>query len=396
MKVFYAEANYGDAEIDAAIDVLKNQRLSLMGGPKVTEFEQAVAMLYRKKMGVMTNSGSSANLLALLSLELPKGTQVITPSLTFSTTVAPIVQAGLVPLFLDIDLNTLQIDAEKLDEIDTSNVSAIMVPNLIGNLADWGTIGKFAVNNGILSVEDSADTIGYEVDFGIREWADITTTSFYASHVVTGAGFGGMATFSNKKHYDLARSYRGWGRRSSQYGETEDFERRFNCEVDGIQYDDKYVFDDLGFNFIPSDISAAFGLIQLEQLSSNIKKRMHNFDYLKSALEPTQNFTTFGTYPGVKTGWLAFPLMLSAELDGKRSLMQEFLEKAGIQTRTIFTGNIIRQPVAKKFHWEQHGEMTNADKVMKNGILVGCHDGMSKQQLDYIIGKLFEAEKRLT
>ena len=135
------------------------------------------------------------------------------------------------------------------------------MPNLIGNIANWNEIYNFASENNLKVIEDSADTIGYEYKSDFENWADVTTTSFYASHVVTGAGFGGMVCFNEKKNYELGLSLRGWGRRSSLYGESEDYERRFSAKIDGLDYDDKYIFDDIAYNFLPSEISAAFALI---------------------------------------------------------------------------------------------------------------------------------------
>ena len=162
-----------------------------------------------------------------------------------------------------------------------------------------------------------------------------------------------------------------------------------------FDYDDKYVFDDLGYNFLPSEISAAFGLVQLDNLEKNVKNRWDNFNYLKSALSETANFKTFRSYENVYTGWLAFPLMLSGKLEGKRKEFQIFLEKSGIQTRTIFTGNILRQPVAKKFVWDSHGSFEISDKIMQNGVLLGCHNQMSKKKMDYMLEKIFEAESNI-
>jgi len=395
MRVFYAEANYGDEEIDAAIKVLKEERLALMSGKNVSELESRVAKIFRKDFGVMTNSGSSANLLAVKGLSLPNGSKVITPSLTFSTTVAPLVQSDLIPFFVDVELDTLQIDIRKLKTIDLDEVSAICVPNLIGNIANWEEIANFAEANHLLVIEDSADTIGYDYKTTKQDWADVTTTSFYASHVVTGAGFGGMATFRDEKHYNLAKSLRGWGRRSSQYGETEDYTRRFDCKVSGFDYDDKYVFDDLGYNFLPSEISAAFALIQLNHLEENIKNRWENFNLLQSAVSKSDNFGTFKAYDNVYTGWLAFPMILTNKLKGKRKEFQIFLEKAGVQTRTIFTGNILRQPVAEKFKWDSHGSFEVSDEIMQNGLLLGCHNQMTKEKMDFMIEKVMEAESAL-
>jgi len=391
MRVFYAEANYGDDEINAAVRILKEERLALMCGKNVSKLENKVAKLFRKDFGLMTNSGSSANLLGVKGLNLPNGSKVITPSLTFSTTVAPLVQSNLVPFFIDVDHDTLQLDTKILKDLDLTNVSAICVPNLIGNVADWEKIYNFAKENNLKVIEDSADTIGYGYKTDLEDWSDVTTTSFYASHVITGAGFGGMTTFKDKENYDLAKSLRGWGRRSSLYGETEDYERRFNCTIDGFDYDDKYVFDDLGYNFLPSEISAAFALVQVENLEANIKNRADNFEYIKNAIEDNPNLRTFNIYENVYTGWLAFPLMLTNKLENKRKKFQIFLEENGVQTRTIFTGNILRQPVAKKFKWDSHGTFDASDSIMKNGILLGCHNQMTKEKLDYMISKVFEA-----
>ena len=395
MRVYYAEANYGKDEIDAVIKVLKEDRLAIMDGKQVHELEKKVASIFRKDYGLMTNSGSSANLLGVQGLQLPKQSKVITPSLTFSTTVAPLVQSDLVPLFVDVELDTLQINTEVLKEVPLKDVSAICVPNLIGNIANWEEIYSFAKKNNLKIIEDSADTIGYEYKTDLSDWSDVSTTSFYASHVVTGSGFGGMATFKDKENYEYARSLRGWGRRSSQYGETEDYNRRFDCKIGGYDYDDKYVFDDLGYNFMPSEISAAFALVQINNLENNLQGRDNNFKILSNSFAKSPNFETFKAYDNVYTGWLAFPMLLTNKLKGKRKQLQIFLEKAGIQTRTIFTGNILKQPVSNKFLWDSHGVFDVSDEIMQNGIMLGCHNQMNDESLEYLQQKVFEAEAEI-
>ena len=394
-KVYYAEANYSDEEINAVIEVLKNNRLALMGGKNVQKLESKVANIFNKDYGLMTNSGSSANLMGVMALNLKKGSKVITPSLTFSTTVSPIVQSGLKPFFIDVERETMQIDTSVLKKIPLDGVSAICVPNLIGNVANWEEIFNFAKENKLKTIEDSADTIGYQYSTDLNNWSDVSTTSFYASHVVTGAGFGGMACFKDKENFDLGLSLRGWGRRSSLYGETEDYERRFNAKIDDINYDDKYIFDDIAYNFLPSEISAAFALVQLKNLESNINNRLDNYNYLKDNLSYSDNFFVPSSYDSVKTGWLAFPVLLQNRLASKRKEVQIFLEKAGIQTRTIFTGNILRQPVAKKFEWDSFGNFSVSDNIMETGILLGCHNRQTKEKMDYMLDKLFEIENCL-
>ena len=391
-KVYYAEANYSEEEINAVIEVLRNDRLALMCGKNVQRLESKVANIFNKEYGLMTNSGSSANLIGVQALNLKKGTKVITPSLTFSTTVSPLVQSGLKPLFIDVERETMQIDTSVLKRIPLEGVSAICVPNLIGNVANWEEIYHFAKENNLKTIEDSADTIGYKYSSEIGNWSDVSTTSFYASHVVTGAGFGGMTCFSDKEHFDLALSLRGWGRRSSLYGETEDYERRFNAKIDNINYDDKYIFDDIAYNFLPSEISAAFALVQVKNLVANLKNRLDNYNYLKNNLSSSDNFFVPSSYGNVETGWLAFPVILQNKLASKRKEVQIYLEKSGIQTRTIFTGNILRQPVAKKFEWDSFGSFDVSDNIMESGILLGCHNRQTKEKMDYMLEKLFEIE----
>ena len=272
-KIFYAKASYGKKEINAVLNVLKKP-LTLMDGINVKKFEKKVARLFGKKYGLMVNSGSSANLLAIATLGLKKNSEIITPLLTFSTTVAPIYQLGLIPKFVDVEKNSYLIDIQELEKAITVKTKAILIPNLLGNIPDWEKINKIAKNYNLKIIEDSADTIGYRFkkkNTGIL--TDIVTSSFYASHIVTGAGFGGIVCFNDKKLYDKAKLLRGWGRSSAIANETENISKRFKKKLSGIEYDSKYIFRELGYNFLPSEISAAFGLEQLKKLNSNLKKR---------------------------------------------------------------------------------------------------------------------------
>ena len=390
-KYLYAEANYGQEEIDSVMDTLNNQRYSLMGGEKTKDLEIKVSKIFGMKYGLMTNSGSSSNLLAIKSFNFSKG-EVITPALTFSTTISPIIHCGLKPVFVDVDIKTLQIDTNLIQKAINANTVAIMVPNLIGNVAEWQKLREIADSNHLALIEDSADTIGYKFNLGKKyKKADVCTTSFYASHVITGAGFGGMVCFNNEKNLKVARTLRSWGRRSANYNEKENYQRRFNCKIDGIRYDDKYVFDDLGYNFIGSDLSAAFALCKIKKLNKNINRRIENFNKLKKMFQTFEkNVDTFNTTKGYKTGWLAFPFMLKNDFLKKRTSLQIKLEKSNIQTRTIFSGNITRQPVAKKFKWKKVGSLKNSNKIMSSGILIGCHELIDDNHIEYLYKKLDE------
>ena len=386
-KVYYGKAVYDHKEINAAIKVLREGSLSLVDGKNVKQLEKIVPKIFGKKFGLMVNSGSSANLLALAALDFKRGSEVITPNLTFSTTVAPIYQLGLIPHFIGVEKNRFVADITHIEKCINKKTVALMIPNLLGNIADWKKINKIAKKYKLKVIEDSADTIGYTDGGSINgKLSDITTNSFYASHIINGAGTGGIVCFNNKKLYERAKLLRGWGRSSATFNESEDISQRFNVKISGIDYDAKYIFSEMGYNFLPSEISAAFALEQIKKLKNNISIRNKNFDYLvKFFNRYHEYFHLPEQYKKIKTPWLAFPLVIKENKIFNRREMQIFFEKNNIQTRTIFTGNILKQPVMKNRYHKKHPEChVVADDVMKNGILLGCHQGMVKNELVYM------------
>ena len=386
-KIYYGKAVYDNKEINAVLRVLKNDSLTLIDGKKVKELEKKVSQIFGKKYGLMVNSGSSANLLALSSFKFKEGSEIITPNLTFSTTVAPIYQLGLIPHFIGVEENKFLADTSHIEKCINKKTVALMIPNLLGNIADWKKINLIAKKYKLKIIEDSADTIGYKVNNkNLGKYSDITTNSFYASHIINGAGTGGIVCFNDKNLYQKAKLLRGWGRSSATFNESEDITKRFSVKVSGIDYDAKYIFTDLGYNFLPSEISAAFALEQIKKLKNNISIRKKNFDYLKNFFNNYKNYFKLPEQNvGVKTPWLAFPLVIKKNKLFNRKQMQIFFEKNNIQTRTIFTGNILKQPVMKNRYYKKHPKCDYiADDVMRNGILLGCHQGMIKSELDYM------------
>jgi CDP-4-dehydro-6-deoxyglucose reductase, E1 len=386
-KVYYGKAVYDKKEINAVLKVLKNDSLSLVDGHNVKLLEKKVSSIFGKKFGLMVNSGSSANLLAIASFNFKKGSEIITPSLTFSTTVAPIYQLGLVPYFIGVEKNKFLADVSHIEKCINKKTVAIMIPNLLGNIAEWKKIHFIAKKYKLKVIEDSADTIGYTINNkNAGKFSDITTNSFYASHIINGAGTGGIVCFNDYKLYQRAKLLRGWGRSSAHFNESESIKHRFNVKISGIDYDAKYIFSDLGYNFLPSEISAAFAIEQIKKLKDNIKIRNKNFDYLKKFFNRYNNlFNLPEQYKNVKTPWLAFPLVIKENSYFNRRDMQIFFEKNNIQTRTIFTGNILKQPAMKNRRYKKHPNTDFvSDNVMKNGILLGCHQGMKKDELNYI------------
>jgi CDP-6-deoxy-D-xylo-4-hexulose-3-dehydrase len=374
-KIWYAPnqfESYGEEEIQAVVECLRSGWLAGFG-PKSIEFEEKIAKHFGKKYGVFVNSGSSACLLALACLKFPKGTKIITPACTFSTTLAPIIQLGLVPVFVDVDLNTYVVNVEEVLAAVTDDVKALMIPNLIGNKPDWKAIKEGLINMGredIIIIEDSADTVTNTPE------TDIATTSFYASHVITAGGAGGMVMVNDIKLRDIILQFRDWGRMGDN---SEIMADRFNHVVDGIPYDHKFLYDVLGYNFKSSEMNAAFGLVQLERFKqfegirrANIERYLENLKDVEEIILPNDS---------IKPNWLAIPLQTE-----KRYELLNFLEDNNVQTRVTFAGNVTRHPVYREYLQE----FKHSDIIMKNGFLLGAHHGMTIEDIDYVCDKIKE------
>ena len=385
IRVPYGLSVHGNDEIKAVNKVL---RTTTQMGKNVFEFEKKISKLFNKKYGLMVNSGSSALMLAMESLNLPEGSEVITPALTFSTTVAYIVRNKLIPVFVDVKEGTYCINEDKIKSLITKKTRAIVAPHLMGNIVNWQKLSPLLKKNKILILEDSADTLGatYKKK-STGHYADISITSFYGSHIINCAGNGGMVCFNDKKLYTKAKLLRSWGRSSSLFDEkSEKIENRFNIKLDGIQYDKKFVFESIGHNLEPSEMGAAFGLVQLKKLPFNLNQREKNFNIHSKFLKRYEKYFILPKQlPGSKSGWLAYPITIHKDAPFTRTEMQIFLEKKNIQTRVVFTGNILRQPGFKNIKMKKDKKgYPEADKVMKNGILLACHHGLTNQMIQHI------------
>lgn len=380
----YGKTVHGQEEIDAVVEVLKT---STQMGKNVRALEERVAGLYAKKYGIGVNSGSSALYLAADLLNFEAGSEIITPALTFSTTVAPLVKKGWIPSFIDVEEGTYNLDASRVEEMITPKTKALWIPNLIGNLPDWKMLREIADKHNLFVLEDSADTLGAEINGASSgRYTDMSTTSFYGSHIVNCAGNGGMICVNTDAFYDRGRLLRSWGRSSSLFVESEAIENRFNVEVDGIPYDAKFVFEEPGYNIEPSELGAAFGLIQVDKLNDNIDKRTRNYTEMRAFFEQYEEYFILPKQlPDSRTGWLAFAVTVRESAPFIRRDLQIFLEKRNIQTRTVFTGNILRQPGFKNVvHKAASGGYTEADKVMRGGMLIACHHGLNEEQIAHM------------
>ena len=391
MKKFisYGKNVYNKEEIFAVNNTLKK---TTQMGVSVATFETKIAKIFGKKYGVMVNSGSSALILALKCLNLKKGSEVITPCLNFGTAVSSIILNDLVPVFVDVNVRTLQINPDLIKKKITKKTKAILVPNLIGNIADWKKLKNIASKEKLHLIEDSADTLGAKINnVSTGTYSDISITSFYGSHVISCAGNGGMLLTNDKKIYVKSKVLRSWGRLSSLIKDSENINKRLGIKLKGVEYDRKFVFSEIGYNFEPSEISASFGLVQLKKFKSFSSIRNKNFKFHFNFFNRLKDyFLTPMINKGVYTNFLAYPIIIVPNKLFNRKELQIFLEKNKIQTRPIFSGNILRHPAFSNLISRKNklNEFENADYIMKNGILIGCHQGLSIKDLKLIHNKI--------
>jgi len=385
---------HGEEEIAAVVDVL---RTSTQMGKNVKEFEGQVAGLFAKKHGIMVNSGSSALLLAAEILSLAPGSEVITPALTFSTTVSSLLKNDLVPAFVDVEEATYCINPNRIEEMISPDTRAVSVPNLIGNVALWDRIHEIARRHHLAIIEDSADTLGATLNGKpTGYYSDISVTSFYGSHIINCAGNGGMLCVNDDEWARRAKLLRSWGRSSSLFAESENIENRFDVSIDGLEYDAKFLFEAQGYNLEASELGAAFGLVQLQKLEQNIEARLRNF---QAQLDFFSQYEDWFMLPkqtlGSRSGWLAFPLTIRPNAPFSRKELQIFFEERNIQTRVIFTGNVTRQPGFSGISMKtsERGYPVS-DRAMRGGFLLACHHGLTPEMLAHI-HRTFEDFTRL-
>lgn len=384
----YHGSVHGEDEIEAVNAVLRGGPEAMRLGANVEEFEKLVAGSFGKQRGVMCNSGSSALELAVELLNLDEGSEVVTPPVTFSTDVAPLVRRGLVPVYVDIELDTFQIDIGQIEGAIGPKTKAMLIPNLIGNCPDWDQIRSIADRHDLLVIEDSCDCLGATLrgrPTGTR--SDISVTSFALSHIITAAGTGGMVVLDDPTWVDRCLTLRRWGRRSEPrlFGSARGTTRIFS-DVDGIEYDDIFIFDEVGWNFEPNEISASFGLVQFLKLAQNLERRRRNFELLSAHfgqradvfLVPTQDADLI-------TGWQAFPFTIKPDSGIKRSDFQRHMEAANIDTRMVWTGNVTRHPAFRdKPYRVADGGLPNADVVFASSLIVPCNHGIDDDGISYM------------
>ena len=393
--VRYGGAMYDRSEIDAVNAVMADP-MGLIPGPKVMEFERRVADFMGKRHGVMVNSGSSALLIAMRLADLPPGAEVITPALTFSTDVASIYQAGYEPVFVDVGLDDYQILVERIENVISTRTGAILIPDLIGGICDWDKVREIADKHRLLLIHDSADTLGGSLRGSkTATRADISITSFSIFHIITALGNGGMVFFDDDAYLDRALSLRAWGRSSEKYmfgTRVEESDGRFLENLDGLDYDSLFIFEDLAYGFIPNEAGAAFGIAQMDRIEQLWSLRNARFQrYYDFFADYPQQFIVPRIIPDTETTWICYPLQIRPETGWSRKRLQIHLEDSGIFSRVIFSGNITRHQMLRERAFRVHpAGLANCDHIMEFGIMLPCHPTMTEDDCEYVFQVLRE------
>jgi CDP-6-deoxy-D-xylo-4-hexulose-3-dehydrase len=371
----------------------------LTAGRHTKVFERQLADFVGARSALFVNSGSSANLCALSGLTSPKlgdralkpGDEVLTVAMGFPTTVNPIIQNGLKPVVVDVNLDTLDANSEKLREAVSPKTKAIMMAHTLGNPFDLDTVQELCKKHDLWLIEDSCDALGSTYR-GQRtgSFGDTATVSFYPAHHIT-TGEGGAVFVKSPLVKKQIESFRDWGR--DCYCETgcdNTCFKRFEWKLGDLPegYDHKYIYSHIGYNLKATDMQAALGVTQLAKLDFFIQRRKENFNYLESALSKIEGISIAKASPHSDPSWFGCPITLDPKHPVNREELLRFLDSRKIGTRLLFAGNILKQPAYKDINFRVVGDLTNTDIVMKRSFWVGVYPGLTKPMLDYVIDSI--------
>jgi CDP-6-deoxy-D-xylo-4-hexulose-3-dehydrase len=368
----------------------------LTAGRFTIEFERSLAQFVGSRSALFVNSGSSANLVALSGLTSPKlgaralipGDEVLTVAMGFPTTVNPIIQNGLKPVVVDVDLGTLDAIPHRLEEAISPKTKAIMLAHTLGNPFDLETVQRLCKENNLWLIEDSCDALGSTYN-GQRtgSFGDTATVSFYPAHHIT-TGEGGAVFVKSPLVKKQVESFRDWGRDCyCETGKDNTCAKRFGWQLGNLPegYDHKYTYSHIGYNLKATDMQAALGLTQLAKVELFIQKRKDNYEYLKKHLEKVEGIAVAQATPNSNPSWFGCPITLDPKHSVNREDLLRFLESRKIGTRLLFAGNITKQPAYKNIDFRVVGDLTNTDIVMTRSFWVGVYPGLTKQMMDYVI-----------
>lgn len=397
-RVNYAGRVYGSEEMTNLVDAALE--FWLTSGRYTREFETGLAKFLGLKRALFVNSGSSANLLAFMTLTSPllgdrrirRGDEVITVAAGFPTTVAPIVQFGAIPVFVDVDLATANVDVTQLEPALSERTRAVMLAHTLGNPFRIDAVKEFCKRHDLWLIEDNCDALGSKYAGRLTgTWGDIGTSSFYPPHHMT-TGEGGAIYTDDPLLAKIALSLRDWGRDCScASGEDNRCGHRFTGKFGTLPegYDHKYVYSHFGYNLKATDLQAAVGCAQLARLDEFTRRRRENFDYLYEQLKDLPELSLFKAEPESEPSWFGFLMTLTGEAHFTRNELVAHLERHGIQTRNLFAGNLTRHPcfetLKEGVDYRISGVLTNTDKLMNDAFWIGVYPGMTREKLDYMI-----------
>ena len=395
-RVHYAGRVYDERELVAAVEAVLD--FWLTAGPQAAAFEQRLAEYIGLHHALTVNSGSSANLVAITALRsrrlerpLEPGDEVITPAMGFPTTVAPIVQNGLVPVFVDCQLGTYNLDPAQLEPALAERTRAIFLAHTLGNPVEMEPVMEFARAHDLYVIEDACDALGATYDgHKVGTFGHLATLSFYPAHHIT-TGEGGAVLTDDPHLARIARSIRDWGRDCwcrHDSPPTGACGRRFEWKIPGLEepYDHRYLYVEIGYNLKMTDIQAAIGLAQLEKLPHFIAARRRNFQRLYEGLKPYEEFLLLPSWSErAAPSWFAFPITARPTAPFSRHDLTTFLEERNVETRLLFAGNILRQPGYHHIEHRTVGNLPNSDLVLRSTFFVGVYPGLDRARIDYML-----------
>jgi CDP-6-deoxy-D-xylo-4-hexulose-3-dehydrase len=368
----------------------------LTAGRFTVDFERQLAQFVGARSALFVNSGSSANLVALSGLTSKKlgeralkpGDEVLTVAMGFPTTINPVIQNGLKPVVVDVDLDTLDANAARLEEAISPKTKAIMMAHTLGNPFDLDTVQRLCKENNLWLIEDSCDALGSTYR-GQRtgSFGDTATLSFYPAHHIT-TGEGGAVFVKSPLVKKQVESFRDWGRDCyCETGKDNTCAKRFGWKLGDLPegYDHKYTYSHIGYNLKATDMQAALGLTQLAKVELFIQKRKDNYEYLNKHLSNVEGLSIAVATPNSEPSWFGCPITLDPKHPVDREDLLRFLDSRKIGTRLLFAGNITKQPAYKDVDFRVVGDLTNTDIVMTRSFWVGVYPGLTTQMMDYVI-----------
>jgi CDP-6-deoxy-D-xylo-4-hexulose-3-dehydrase len=384
--VNYAGRVYDEEELQGAVDAVLD--FWLTDGPRVAAFSEALGDYLGLRHALAVNSGSSANLIAVATLRsrqierpLVPGDEVITPAATFATTVAPLVQHHLVPVFVDCRAGTYNLDVELLDAALSPRTRAVLVPHILGNPVEMDVVMEFARANDLYVIEDACDALGSRYAGRLcGTFGHLATYSFYAAHHIT-TGEGGAVATDDEGLYNVARTLRDWGR---AYPAGEPAAHPLGEMTEG--YDPRYTFTEVGYNLKSTEVAAAIGLPQLRKLPAFVEARVRNFERLYAGLEPyAEHLVLPQGAPKADPAWFAFPVTVREGAPFTRGQLDAYLNARRIETRYLFAGNILQQPAYRNVRHRVATPLPETDRVLRGALFVGLYPGMGEERVDYVV-----------